>query len=244
MRVRQEIGRCKTAERAASCMPKIESETIRSQIQYPEEPPKTPRAEAKRLSNEALEGLNKMVWELEDQFPALSAAFRSFDKDRSGYITASEFRQELNRLNLGISDGTMEEIMSYIDSNGNGQLEFQEVQASINEVMGEVFQKHWMDRTKKYYTSLNTAKHERAQAVVEAVPLHIIVESVNDKCYHRLPELQTELDRMRSNQTFTAFTIWIQVWALEFRDMTNLDALEFLSLPSLTSPKRLSTLTM
>jgi len=42
-----EMGRCQTAERAASCMPKIESEIIRGTIQYPQRPPKTPRAEAK-----------------------------------------------------------------------------------------------------------------------------------------------------------------------------------------------------
>eukprot|EP00802_Teleaulax_amphioxeia_P006147 Tamp_06151.p1 GENE.Tamp_06151~~Tamp_06151.p1 ORF type:complete len:598 (-),score=99.28 Tamp_06151:990-2567(-) len=196
MRFRQDMGRCKTTERAASCMPIIES-TIRSQIQYPEEPPKTPRADAKRLSAEALEMLNKFVWQLEEEFPTLGAAFRSFDKDRNGYISASEFRAEIKKLLHEISDDAVEEIMAYVDANGNGQLEFQELQASINEVMAEVNKHHWMDRTQKYHTAQNATKADHAQARVEAVPLEVIVESVNNKCYHRIPEMQTALDRLR-----------------------------------------------
>ena len=215
MRFRQDMGRCKTTERAASCMPIIES-TIRSQIQYPEEPPKTPRADAKRLSAEALEMLNKFVWQLEEEFPTLGAAFRSFDKDRNGYISASEFRAEIKKLLHEISDDAVEEIMAYVDANGNGQLEFQELQASINEVMAEVNKHHWMDRTQKYHTAQNATKADHAQARVEAVPLEVIVESVNNKCYHRIPEMQTALDRLRKT-SFSPQATLIQVWGLLLR---------------------------
>lgn len=215
MRFRQEMGRCKTTERAASCMPKIES-TIRSQIQYPEEPPKTPRSEAKKLSAEALETLHKMVWQLEETFPTLGAAFRSFDKDRNGYISASEFRTEIKKMLNEVSDDAVEEIMAYVDANGNGQLEFQELQASINDVMAEVNKQHWMDRTQKYHTDEKTAKAEHTRAVMEAVPMHVIVESVNNKCYHRIPEMQAALDRLRKT-SFTPQTTVIQVWGLLWR---------------------------
>jgi hypothetical protein len=197
MRFHQEMGRCRMTERAASCLPKIESETIRRDITYPERPPKTAKADSKSLSQDALEGLNTMVWKLEDQFPTLSAAFRSFDKDRSGCITANEFQKELYKLQLNLSQETMVEIMAYIDVNGDGQLEFHEVVGAVNEALAEFHKHHWMDRILKYHADKNDAASTKAESIVEAVPCLMIVESVNTKCQNRIPEMQANFNFMR-----------------------------------------------
>lgn len=197
MRYHEDMGRCRITERAASCLPKIESESIRSQISYPDRPPRTAKAEAKLLSKDALEGLYKMVWKLEDKFPCLSAAFRSFDQDHSGYITASEFRRELFNLHLDLSQETIEEIMALVDADGSGQIEFHEIQAAINEALAEVHKHHWMDRTLRYRTETDDADNAKAEAIIEAVPISVIVESVNTKCQHRIPEMQGCFDFMR-----------------------------------------------
>lgn len=210
MRFHQDMGRCRMTERAASCLPKIESETICRDITYPERPPKTPKSEARLLSEDALEGLNKMVWKLEDEFPSLSAAFKSFDKDRSGYISANQFKRELIYLQLDLSPEVMDEIMSYVDKNGDEQLELHEVQAVINEALAEVHKYHWMDRIQKYHTEKDTAR-AKAEAIVESVPIHVIVESVNNKCQHRIPEMQATFDFMKlKSSSFARETVEIQ----------------------------------
>ena len=197
MRYHEDMGRCRITERAASCLPKMESESIRSLLIKPDRPPKTAQAEVKLLSEDARDGLHKMVWKLEDKFPTLSAAFRSFDKDHSGFVTASEFRRELVNLQLDLSEETVEEIIALVDADGSGQLEFHEIQAVINEALSEVHKHHWMDRTLKYHTVTDSSVTAKAKAIIEAVPISVIVESVNTKCQHRIPEMQACFDVMR-----------------------------------------------
>lgn len=195
MKYRTALQRCKTMERAATCLPTLESD-IRRGIQYPEPVPPSPRSFAKSLSLEALEGIRAMVWKLEEDFPTLSAAFKSFDKDRSGYISASEFREELNGLHLNISPEVIEEIMAFLDKNGDRQLEFTELQGAVNAVMVEADKTHWMDRTKHYYKDNSDQKLAKREAIVQAVPLNIIVELVNSKCQTRIPEMVAEFSRL------------------------------------------------
>jgi calcium-dependent protein kinase len=53
----------------------------------------------------------------------LEAAFKMFDKDGSGLITADEIKEVLG---AGIPESSMNEILKQVDENGDGEISFEE----------------------------------------------------------------------------------------------------------------------
>jgi hypothetical protein len=210
MKYRREVGEYKIMERAKTCSPDVATHSLRRANTFPKRPPETPQTHVRSLSEAALEGLSRMVWKLEDQYPTLSQAFKAFDLDRSGSIQSSEFRAMLERMNLEIEPDTIDEIMQYIDVSNDGQIELYEMQMAIHEVLKEQNTKHWMDRTKQYSMDITECKKKKKQDLVEeSTPVHVIVESVNMKCLDRLPEMQEHFNMMRKT-SFSALTSNIQ----------------------------------
>lgn len=61
-----------------------------------------------------------------DNAENLKAAFRAFDKDCSGYITADELRQVMTSLGEQLTDEEIEEMIREADNDGDGQINYQE----------------------------------------------------------------------------------------------------------------------
>lgn len=53
-------------------------------------------------------------------------AFRCFDTDNSGYITNSELRSVLTRLNPNITDQRIADLINRIDLDNDGKISYQE----------------------------------------------------------------------------------------------------------------------
>ena len=198
MQYREEVGRCQHMMRAMSCLPNVEAAMHAKPRPSPQKLPRTPRREVKVLSQVALEGMQRMVWWLMERYPNISEAFRVFDKDRSGSISTAEFRGEVEKMMLGIDAATMDEMMAFLDIGGDGVLQLHEVQKGVNDVMSELHTQHWMDRTAKFHTGVREQKTKKLDAAAEAVPLDVIVDSVNSKCLARMPEMQRMYDVMRT----------------------------------------------
>eukprot|EP00961_Rhodomonas_salina_P036223 487102-Rhodomonas_salina.1 len=126
-----DLCRWKIAERAASCLPEIQRPPPEN-LRRPQEPKERTPSQAKTLSVTGKLGLNQLMAKLEENFPSLSSAFKNFDKERKGYITAKDFSR-CNRwmlqekFNLDLSHGVVNEILAYLDVNDNQLLEFGEL---------------------------------------------------------------------------------------------------------------------
>jgi len=59
-------------------------------------------------------------------------AFQFFDKDRSGDISPSEMRQVMTTLGIACSDIEFKAMISSIDDNGDGQINFEEFSTLLN----------------------------------------------------------------------------------------------------------------
>ena len=51
-------------------------------------------------------------------------AFASFDQDGDGVITRSEFRSALRKLSIGLSSTQIDDVLSYVDKDGDGRISF------------------------------------------------------------------------------------------------------------------------
>jgi hypothetical protein len=78
-----------------------------------------------------------MVMEkLEQGFTSVNIAFKAFDRDRTGTITAREFRAMCTeRFGLPISDAILNEIVAHLDSDNSGVVEFAELQQVFGEAI-------------------------------------------------------------------------------------------------------------
>nr|XP_002738870.1 PREDICTED: calmodulin-like [Saccoglossus kowalevskii] len=61
-----------------------------------------------------------------DSGEEIKAAFRLFDKDGNGYITASEIRRLLRRCDNNLGEEEVEELIRAADINGDGQIDYDE----------------------------------------------------------------------------------------------------------------------
>ena len=61
----------------------------------------------------------------EDQEETLQAAFRTFDKDGSGRISADELRQVMHTLGETLTDEEIEDMIREADTDGDGQINYQ-----------------------------------------------------------------------------------------------------------------------
>ena len=57
--------------------------------------------------------------------------FDEFDEDGNGFVTQTEFRNALRRLNLGITSREIDQVMERIDTNGDGKIDYQEFAAKF-----------------------------------------------------------------------------------------------------------------
>lgn len=132
IKYRDDLCRWKIAERAASCLPEIQRPPPEN-LRRPQEPKERTPSQAKTLSVTGKLGLNQLMAKLEENFPSLSSAFKNFDKERKGYITAKDFRWMLQeKFNLDLSHGVVNEILAYLDVNDNQLLEFGELRQAFD----------------------------------------------------------------------------------------------------------------
>jgi len=66
----------------------------------------------------------------------LSKAFKVFDKDGNGFISAAELRQTLTAIGVKFSDEEIDHMISEIDKNGDGQIDYGEFVAMMNDKLG------------------------------------------------------------------------------------------------------------
>merc|ERR1712070_336401 len=81
--------------------------------------------------------VNGIVDMLKDKFREQSVlirdTFRRFDRDHSGALNMSEFREVLNRFNFAVSDQELITIMRKFDPNGDGSIRYDEFCAAVLE---------------------------------------------------------------------------------------------------------------
>lgn len=70
--------------------------------------------------------LEKFREVMRQKFPLIRDVFRSYDLDHNGVITADEFREALNRLNIHPGDEDLLMLMRHFDTRGDGQISFNE----------------------------------------------------------------------------------------------------------------------
>ena len=56
----------------------------------------------------------------------VAAAFRHFDTDNSGYITAEELKAALNKMGRNYSTADIQKMMRSVDKNGDGRISLEE----------------------------------------------------------------------------------------------------------------------
>lgn len=57
--------------------------------------------------------------------------FKEFDSDGNGFITQTEFRNAIRKLNLGLTSREIDKLMLRIDSNSDGKIDYQEFSAKF-----------------------------------------------------------------------------------------------------------------
>jgi calmodulin len=56
----------------------------------------------------------------------LVEAFKEFDKDGNGFITADELKKVLAELQVDVSDEEINEVLKVVDQNGDGKINIDE----------------------------------------------------------------------------------------------------------------------
>lgn len=69
----------------------------------------------------------------------LKDLFDMFDKDRSGFISHSEFREACTRLNVGMTSAEIEELINFIDKSRDGRIDFNEFTRYMEATQEEEF---------------------------------------------------------------------------------------------------------
>jgi len=59
--------------------------------------------------------------------------FRDFDEDKNGYISQIEFRNAMRKLNLGLSSREIDKLLTKIDTNNDGKIDWQEFMAKFKQ---------------------------------------------------------------------------------------------------------------
>ncbi|PKU71850.1 calmodulin-like [Dendrobium catenatum] len=72
------------------------------------------------------EFLNLMTSKTKETEKELREAFNIFDKDQDGFISAAELRQVMANLGQKLSDEELNEMISQIDMDGDGQISYDE----------------------------------------------------------------------------------------------------------------------
>lgn len=57
--------------------------------------------------------------------------FKRFDEDGNGAITQTEFRNAIRKLNLGLSSREIDKLMSRVDTNADGKIDYREFAAKF-----------------------------------------------------------------------------------------------------------------
>lgn len=63
---------------------------------------------------------------LKGKFDTMQVAFRSFDTDKNGTVDRDEMRQDLTKLELGLTKPQIEAMIQRADHNGDGQINYSE----------------------------------------------------------------------------------------------------------------------
>ncbi|XP_052105393.1 calmodulin-like isoform X2 [Mytilus californianus] len=61
-----------------------------------------------------------------DSEEELRGAFRAFDKDKNGFVSAAELRHVMTNLGEKLTDGKVDEMMKEADTDGDGNIKYEE----------------------------------------------------------------------------------------------------------------------
>ena len=87
----------------------------------------------------------------QDELSQLKAAFKFFDKDGNGTVEPEEISQVLKALGLEMTDEELKDIMSSLDENGDGVMDFQEFVQMMDRRMSISSQRAEIEQTFKVF---------------------------------------------------------------------------------------------
>ena len=58
-------------------------------------------------------------------------AFKIFDKNSDGSISTKEFRIAFKKMDIGLTDDDITEMINHLDKNGDGQINFKEFEFAL-----------------------------------------------------------------------------------------------------------------
>ena len=90
--------------------------------------------------------------------PQIFDFFNSLDKDKSGTISYDELRQGLSRAGYQLADSEAHQLLSAIDTDGNGVLDLNEIFASLVDWSDLHKDKNWPDWCRKMFENLDIDK--------------------------------------------------------------------------------------
>ncbi|XP_038907158.1 calmodulin-2/4-like [Benincasa hispida] len=111
------------------------------------------------VSMEMGEGLTK------EQMDQLIEAFLFFDKNRDGCITLDELRTEIRNLGQNPTEEELKQMISEVDADGNGKIDFWEFQKLMSKIMEEETEEKLkeafkvFDKNQDGYISANELSH-------------------------------------------------------------------------------------
>jgi len=86
-----------------------------------------------------------------DELNQLKAAFKFFDKDNNGTVEPEEISEVLKALGLDLAKDELADIMSSLDENGDGVMDFQEFVAMMDRRMSINSQRAEIEQTFKVF---------------------------------------------------------------------------------------------
>merc|ERR1712010_225555 len=100
----------------------------------------------------------KKVGLSEEQVEEIREAFTLFDSDASGAIDVRELKAAMRALGFEIKNGELKKMVSDIDNDGNGTIEFAEFLGMMTGKMGEKDTREDIEKVFKLFDDDNTNK--------------------------------------------------------------------------------------
>lgn len=85
---------------------------------------------SQNISDDVIEKLRYII---KSSKKTLIEVFREFDVDGNGKISSTEFRQALRKLNLGITSKEIDKVLTKVDKNGDGNIDWSEFMSKFGD---------------------------------------------------------------------------------------------------------------